>query len=202
MPYDPEKHHRRSIRLKGYDYTQPGAYFVTIHAHREVGMIFGDVVDGVMQLNGAGQIADDCWRAIPEHFDYVTLDVWVVMPNHMHGILVFDDCTGEAMPLGRGEAMPRPYAAGAPAGSLGVVVGAYKSAVTKRINIVRDTPGGVVWQRNYYEHIIRNERALQTIQAYIINNPARWAVDRYNPAATGSDADAAEIWRMLQEPLS
>jgi len=87
--YDPEKHHRRSIRLRGYDYTQPGAYFVTI-VTRNRECLFGDVVDGNVALNEYGHVVHACWKAIPDHFPNVTLDAFVVMPNHVHGIIVID----------------------------------------------------------------------------------------------------------------
>ena len=90
MPYDPQKHHRRSIRLKGYDYTQPGAYYVTLCTKARQ-CLFGDVIKGEMRLNSLGHIAFTCWQAIPEHFPHVELDAFVVMPNHLHGILVISD---------------------------------------------------------------------------------------------------------------
>lgn len=90
MKYDPEKHHRRSIRLKGYDYTDAGTYYVTI-VTRDREQLFGAILGGAMQLNAAGQIADDCWRAIPEHFPDVVLDAFVIMPNHVHGVIILND---------------------------------------------------------------------------------------------------------------
>ncbi len=91
MPYDRNKHHRRSTRLKGYDYTSAGAYFITICTHQRE-CLFGEIVQGEMQLNDFGQIAMDCWQTIPDHFsDRVRLDEFVIMPNHVHGILVIPD---------------------------------------------------------------------------------------------------------------
>ncbi len=90
MPkYDPDKHHRRSIRLKGYDYSQPGAYFVTV-CTQDSAFLFGEVVNGVMVLSGWGRVVVACWRGIPEHFPNVELDASVVMPNHMHGIIIIN----------------------------------------------------------------------------------------------------------------
>jgi len=86
--------------------------------------------------------------------------------------------------------------------SLGAIIGQFKSLATKRINVLRGTPGARVWQRNYWEHIIRNERTLEAIRRYIVYNPARWAWDRYNPDAIGPDPWARDIWRMMQIPLS
>ena len=204
MVYDPAKHHRRSIRLKGYDYTSPGAYFVTIGSQDRT-CLFGDVVDGRMVLNVYGEVAHAMWERIPRHFAHVQLDAFIVMPNHLHGIIFIVDDTD-----GRGEAFhpisfdaedgtraqrvpsaqgaggnPSPlrcrdgHPAGAPSGSLGAIVGNYKSITTRRINRVRKAPGTRVWQRNYYERIIRNERGLDAIRRYIEHNPARWEEDRY-----------------------
>ena len=199
MPYDATKHHRRSIRLPGYDYRSPGAYFVTMCVQGGE-CLLGEVVDGEMQLGGWGQVASHYWKRIPDHSEHMELDVWVVMPNHMHGIIVIN---------GRGEASPastpsidnlRPGAARLqdqeaardaspllqPAlqpGSLGAVVGNYKSVTTRRINRSRGMPGTPFWQRNYWEHIIRNEQSLNRIREYIENNPARWAEDQLHPDA-------------------
>ena len=192
--YDPERHRRRSIRLQGYDYTQPGAYFVTICTHNRAAL-FGRVVDGDTVLNECGRIVWECWREIPDHFPHVALDAFVAMPNHVHGIIWIVDDVGatHASPL------PDDGPRGPTSGSLGAVVGSFKSAVTRRINARRGTPGAPVWQRNYYEHIIRNEGALHAIRRYIIENPVRWRLDRYNPHATGQDLQARALWRMLQD---
>ncbi len=201
---DRDRHHRRSIRLKDYDYAQAGAYFVTLCTHgREC--LFGHIADGVMLADTHGDIALECWLALAQHFPDVGLDEFILMPNHVHGILVIldPDTTGRgaqgvdatrdggagivgARLNGRGAAccaptknrgdapMPKP-------GSLGAMVRSYKSAVTKRINEGRDTVGAPVWQRNYYEHIIRSERELNAIRHYIANNPANWQLDGDNP---------------------
>jgi len=192
MPYDPN-HRRRSIRLPEYDYTQPGAYFVTICTHRHA-CLFGDVVDSIVHLSAWGKIADQCWRDIPDHFDHVVLDEWVVMPNHIHGILLFHPIVGATHASPPQTDVPR----GPIPGSLGAVVGSFKSAVTKRVNEMRGTPGTPLWQRNYYEHVIRNERTLNAIRQYIADNPARWALDRYHPNPAGRDPRAADLWRLLR----
>jgi len=204
MPaYDPQRHRRRSIRLRGYDYTQPGVYFITICTHQRA-PLFGQVVDGEMVLNVYGEIVRTCWREIPDHFPHVELDAFVVMPNHIHGIIVIvDHVVGatHASPL-RHMHTSRPSERvpprGPASGSLGAIVGSFKSAVTRRINALRGTPGAPVWQRNYYEHIIRSERALDAIRQYIAENPARWHLDRYNPNAVGPDPRARDLWRLLQ----
>ncbi len=208
MPYDPQRHHRRSIRLPGYDYTRAGAYFITLVTHdREC--LFGEIVGGEMRLNTWGEIAREEWFQTAVVRPYVMLrdDEFVVMPNHIHGIIwIVGDYEGNgdedivgaqrrcahvgtqrrcAPTWGRGTHAIRPIRGATPTnvipGSLGAIIRAYKSATTKRINALRGTPGASVWQRNYYEHIIRDEEDLQRIRQYIQDNPARWAMDRENP---------------------
>ena len=185
MKYDPQKHHRRSIRLKEYDYTQPGAYFITICAYQRM-HVFGEVINGEMVLNETGKIARDEWFKTGEIRPYVELyeDEFVVMPNHAHGIIwIVDD--GNNVGALRGNAQSWAEQRSAPTKtvtprSLGAIVRAYKSAVTYAINTVEKTRGSVVWQRNYYEHIIRNDRELNNIGWYIVNNPLNWQLDRDN----------------------
>ena len=173
-------HHRHSLRLRGYDYAQAGAYFVTICTQgREC--LFGEVVDGEMRLNEWGRIVGDEWMKTAEIRDEIELDAWVVMPNHCHGIVVLNDD-------GRGTARRTPTVEqfGQPVpGSIPTIIRAFKSAVTKRINELRGTPGNSLWQRNYYEHIIRNDDDLARIREYIVNNPLQWALDRENPMNSG-----------------
>jgi putative transposase len=170
-------YHRRSIRLATYDYDQAGAYFVTICTF-ERRFLLGVVVAGEMQLSAYGSIIAVCWDEIPQHFAGVELDVFVVMPNHVHGIFVLSDgvMAGRAM-----HASPLQSKSGARPGSVGAIVGAFKSAANRRINQMRGTPGASVWQRNYYERIIRNDKELNGIREYIIYNPALWEQDVNNP---------------------
>ncbi len=182
MVYDPQKHQRRSIRLKGYDYSQEGVYFVTICTYNGV-LLFED--------EAIRTIAEGCWLEIPDHFTTVELDEWVVMPNHLHGILaIVDDGRGTACrtPSGidrRGDRLGRPYTPNRPhgpaPGSIGAIVGQFKSIATKRINAFRGIPGALVWQRNYYEHVIRNEDELNRLRQYILDNPVQWEMDENNP---------------------
>ena len=166
--YDPHKHHRRSIRLQGWDYRSPGLYFVTICTHQR------------QHLFTTPEFFDVAFHAlarIPEqkHAGHVILDESIVMPNHVHAIFAFIDVPAQAdmsIPIGGFQ--------NAPAGSLGVIVGRYKTAVTTRLNKLRRSTGAKVWQRGYYERIVRNERQLQATRQYIINNPARWAEDCEN----------------------
>lgn len=169
MPYDPFKHNHRSIRLRGYDYTQAGAYFVTILTHNRE-CLFGDVADGAMRVNAFGQIVAECWDALPTHFPNVELDAFVVMPNHVHGVIVI---AGGA-PLQPGQ--PR----GTQTGSIGAIIQNFKSVSTRKINAARDAAGASVWHRNYHEHIIRHEKSLNAIRKYIEGNPTNWANDEDN----------------------
>jgi len=267
MKYDPQKHHRRSIRLKGHDYTASGAYFITICTHQRQ-CLFGKIVDGEMQLNEFGNWVDACWKRLPTHFSHLQLDRFVVMPNHMHGILVLTHNPNEPTPSnGRGAAFGRssmqlptilrpnatpgsgqdrshftnpdcpnpidpdatfglepdrshfvdpvcsdtipnsdqplmnesepgvafgremvvnginglPNAAPLRAGSVGAIVLNFKSVTARRINQMRKMTSVPVWQRNYYEHIIRDDIALANIQKYIDNNPRSWWQDQLHP---------------------
>ena len=192
MKYNPEIHHRRSIRLKGYDYTQPGAYFVTFCSYQRM-HVFGDVVNGEMVLNDAGKIAQQEWFQTAELRPYVKLydDEFVIMPNHGHGVIWIEENVGALrgnvqLRDGQNRAEQRsaptkssPTKTVAP-GSLGAIVRAYKSAVTYAVNAVENQRGAILWQRNYYEHIIRNDHELNNIRWYIVNNPLNWQLDRDN----------------------
>ncbi len=186
MPYDPQKHHRRSIRLKGYDYTQPGAYYVTL-CTKVRQCLFRDVVKGEMRLNSLGHIAFTCWEAIPDHFPHVELDAFVVMPNHVHGILVISETivgTQQCcVPTTKENNVLKTEQFGKPVkGSIPTVIRSYKAAVTKHINLICNTKhSSLIWQCNYYEHINRDEESLHNIRQYITENPWRWANDPENP---------------------
>ena len=161
---------RRSIRLQGYDYSRPGVYFVTIVTQGRL-CLFGEVVDGQMVLNDAGRIVVDAWEWLGVRHGYVDLDAYVVMPNHLHGIIVITDrgwgCS-EMAPSARRK-------------SLGRLVGAFKTVSTNRVNAARGRPGDRLWQRNYYEHVVRNDAALERIRDYITGNPNGWDTDEENP---------------------
>jgi putative transposase len=173
-------HQRQSIRVKEYDYTQAGAYFVTIVTHQR-DCLLGDIQNGTMVLNAFGQIADECWRSIPEHFPSVELGASVIMPNHVHGIIIISGVGATHVEsVGARHASPlQNPPRGAPPRSLGAIVGSFKSAVTKRIGREHNVTG--IWQRNYYEHIIRDDKDLQRITDYIEANPSRWDEDDENP---------------------
>jgi REP element-mobilizing transposase RayT len=173
MKFDSQKHHRRSIRLKEYDYAQPGGYFVTIVTYQR-DLLFGEIVDEEMVLNDFGKIADECWREIPEHFPNVKLGAYVVMPNHVHGIITITDGRGTIYRAPTQEQFQKPVT-----GSIPTIIRTYKSAVTRLIGREHNATG--IWQRNYYEHIIRNHQDWDRIHRYIESNPSLWAEDEENP---------------------
>jgi len=164
--------------------------------------LFGEVVDGEMQSNALGKIVREEWFRTAEIRPNVVLydHEFVVMPNHIHGIIRIVDLPADVGAQRRCAPTDdeRPHV---PPGSLGAIVRAFKSAATKRINVLRKTPGKPVWQRNYYEHIVRNEKTLDAIRRYIVYNPLRWHLDRYNENATAADPLAEEIWDMMQEDV-
>jgi len=187
MKYDPEIHHRRSIRLKGYNYSQAGTYFVTICTHNRE-CIFGTILDDKMRLNDVGQMVQASWEQLPQRFP-IELDAYVVMPNHFHAIVIIVGAPLVGAPdrAGTRRAGTRP----APT-MLGDIIGAFKSITTNEcIRGVREFNwphfDKRLWQRNYYEHVIRNEEALNRIREYILNNPLRWMLDRENPECQGED---------------
>lgn len=175
MNRHPSTHHRRSLRLNGYDYAQAGAYFVTICTQNRA-CLFGEVVDGKMRLNVFGEIAREEWFRTGQIRPNVELDAFVIMPNHIHGIIVIRGNVGATRRVA-----PTKHPAGPVSGSIGAIVGQFKSITAKRINELRGTPRVPVWQRNYHERIIRDEPALARIREYIANNPRQWTLDRLNP---------------------
>ena len=214
MNYNPEKHHRRSIRLKGYDYTREGAYYFTICCHQRRCLLGGIEAD-VMHLNIVGATVKAVWESLPHHFPLIELDAFVLMPNHVHGIIVItdnpgncnpnrnnnlnpnlnSDCRGEAfVPISEDtpprnlstNASPFPESndtsppRGTQSGSIGAILQNFKSVATRRVNrITRNS--GTLWQRNYHEEIIRNEKAYENIRRYIVENPLNWDEDEENP---------------------
>lgn len=206
MPYDPKIHHRKSIRLKGYDYSQDGLYFVTICCEKKV-CRFGNIKDGKMHLNEYGEIAYTQWSKLAERFTNCELDVFQIMPNHMHGIIVLNNPAMATRAVSKNDKkhiagaplagalndenneimeMERPGASPAQtdtnAATLGDIIGAYKSIVANeclKIYKSKSQRMGKLWQRNYYEIIIRNQHSYQRISEYIINNPSKWDSDKF-----------------------
>ena len=180
MKYNPKIHHRRSIRLKGYDYSQPGCYFITICAQNRR-CIFGEIIDGQMVLNEFGEIVNDEWLKIPDRFPGIELDVFQIMPDHFHGIINIVGATLAVVPSRAGAS--RAGASPAPTSTVptvGSIIGAFKSNVSNEILKIfksRNEHMGKLWQRNYYERIVRNEDNLNRIRQYIIDNPLKWNND-------------------------
>jgi putative transposase len=173
---DPREPRRRSIRLKEYDYGQAGAYFVTICAgHREC--LFGEVVEGKMHLSKAGIVVQSVWEKLPQRYPNTGIDVNMIMPNHFHGIITIDVGAIHESPLRMPTLTPSRRKM-----LLSKMVGYFKMNSAKRINEIRNTPGAPVWQRNYYEHVIRNEIDLEETREYIQNNPLKWLEDENHPA--------------------
>jgi len=170
-------HNRRSVRLKNHRY-MCGTYFVTINAVNGE-CVFGDVVDGRMCLNGFGEIVRDEWLRTEQLRDNISLDAFIVMPNHFHGIIRIDDGrrtgTAQCTDTARRVRTLHPRHFGAPiANSLPTIICSFKSAATRRINVLRGSPGAKVWHRNYYEHVVRDENDLNRIRTYIARNPQKW----------------------------
>jgi REP element-mobilizing transposase RayT len=189
MPYNKNIHHRRSIRLKGYDYSQAGLYFITICV-QDRKCLFGKIADGVMVLNDAGKMADNEWGKIPGRFTNVQLHEYIVMPNHFHAIMKIVGATLVVAP--NNETVGDEKEKGQPQGiaptnakTVGDMVGAFQSIAT--VEYIRGVKqlgwqpfNGKLWQRNYYEHIIRDEQSYQRISEYIINNPKNWKDDKFH----------------------
>ena len=181
MEYNPKTHRRRSIRLKGYDYSHPGMYYATLCVGKRL-TLFGEVIDNVVRLSAIGEVVRGCWEEIPKHFPNVKLDRYIVMPNHLHGILVLRENALDLVGveyiqprLGQKKSqfqhvVPR---------SLGSIIRAFKAAVTRICRQNGHT--GFEWQRDYYDHVIRDGHDLDRIRRYIIDNPANWANDQNFP---------------------
>jgi putative transposase len=178
MKHDHSRPARRSIRLKDYDYAEPGAYFVTICVSAKR-FLFGRLLGGQMRLNEYGQAVQACWSGLPDHYVSVELNAFVVMPNHVHGVIVITDVGAGLRPARKGS-IHKPHA-------LPEIMRAFKAFCSRGINDMRGTPGARVWQRNYYEHVIRDEQSLNRIREYILANPERWDLDRENPERRGED---------------
>lgn len=178
VEFKPCIHNRKSTRLTDYDYSQTGAYFITICTY-ERRCLFGGVVDGSMHLNKYGRIVENEWLCTASIRSNVLLDEFVVMPNHFHGIVILTDerATHRVAPTQRPHG-PKP-------GSIGAIIGQFKSIVTKSVNSSRGESAEPVWQRNCYEHVIRDEGDMKSAREYILDNPARWADDEYNPKQRG-----------------
>ncbi len=168
-PFEKSCPERHQIRLTGYDYTRQGACFVTI-CTQDKHCLFGNIVDSTMKLNPFGEIAESVWKGIPLHYPEVNNEVFIVMPNHVHGIILVHDPGREVSNSAPAKKHP-----------LSEVVRAFKTYSSRKINELRKSPGTPVWQRSYYEHVIRDESDYHQIGEYILYNPAKWEMDRENP---------------------
>ena len=192
--FDPQKHHRRSVRVKGYDYSQPGAYFVTLVTwHRE--FLFGEIKNKEMKLNKIGKIVEWEWLELPKRLSYIELGAYMVMPNHFHGILFIHETVGatrqsqnmsqpdtDALQIITTDGIDgSPLPKGPKPASLGAIIAQFKSRVTKRIWKFPEFNSTPIWQRNYHEHIIRDQKDLQNKTDYIEANPMLWDDDDENP---------------------
>ncbi len=174
MKYNPKVHHRRSIRLNEYDYSQEGGYFITLCSQNRK-CVFGEIKDGVMHLSSVGGVAAQCWSEIPTHFENAELDAFVVMPNHIHGIIILELVTVGVQYI---EPQRNQFQKIIPK-SIGSIIRSYKAAVTHQCRL-----GGFTdfqWQRNYYEHVIRGLDDLTRIREYTANNVLQWYYDEENP---------------------
>jgi REP element-mobilizing transposase RayT len=192
MKFNPQKHHRRSIRLPGYDYSQPGAYFITMVTQRRE-CLFGEILNGEIKLNDTGRTVWEVWNSLPARYPQIRLGTAQVMPNHFHGIIVIPVRAIHELPL-QGLPLPGSPLPGLPMPSpqvtdqmqrrrmtIPLVVGYFKMNTAKRINKILGSEGVSVWQRNYYEHIIRNDEEYNRIHLYIETNVANWVMDNENP---------------------
>jgi len=197
MPYEPQKHHRHSIRLKGYDYRKPSAYFVTL-CIRNRDCLLGEIIQGNMHLSPFGQIVENEWYRTAVVRPNVELDAFIIMPNHLHGIIFLTDkyytslrATRQELSVGLSDwqqvystgttTTQKRQVKGAVSCSLGAIIGQFKSLSTKRVNRIRQTRYVPLWQRDFYDHIIHRETSLNAIRKYIVENPLRWTDDPENP---------------------
>ena len=176
----------RPRRLGAYDYAQDGAYSVTISTKRQA-RLFGTVTDGQMTLNAAGRAVEEVWHGLPSHYPHVELDVFVVMPDHVHGIVVFSGGEEEAgyKPAGTKDRGPANKEGLRRRHGLSEVIRGFKTYSGRRVNEVRGTPGRAVWRRGYYEHVVRNEEDMNRIRQYFQENPLRWSLKRENEGVWG-----------------
>ena len=164
---------RRSIRLSGYDYSTPGAYFITVCTHNRL-LLFGQIANGKTEANRLGAVVEDCWSKLPDHYD-VALDAFILMPNHIHGVITIED-TSVTVGAGLKPALT------AKRHGVPEIVRAFKTFSARRINQIRASAGTPVWQRGFYDHVIRSENELDRVRTYIMDNPRRWHEDADNPA--------------------
>jgi REP element-mobilizing transposase RayT len=167
MPYDLKIHHRRSIRMPGFDYSQPGSYYVTLVTHNRM-CLFGIIQSAKMHLNLVGQCVESYLLSLHTHFP-INLDAWIIMPNHVHILMTIN----QPVSAPQSDILPK----SSHAGTLGAIVQNIKSVTTRRVNSLNNLSQIPLWQRNYYEHIIRDQDDFERIREYIQENPSTWQND-------------------------
>ena len=178
---------RRSLRLRGYDYSQPGAYFITICVEQQK-CLFGEIIKGKMQLNVTGEIVAEWWNCIPQHFPSVKTEDFVIMPNHIHGIISWNIDVGTGSPRPQNTLIVGTVShRHKDSPSLGTIVGYFKYQSTKYINELDNTPGRRIWQSRYHDHVIRDDIDFGRLREYIQNNPKQWELDQLHPDNKGGD---------------
>jgi len=189
-------YHRRSIRLTGFDYSSRGAYFITLCTHQRQ-CIFGNIVNETVQLNAIGSIVHDEWVRTPEIRPSVVLSDFVVMPNHLHGIIIImpeSRASHRLAPTKAQHTVSNERPMGPASDSIAAILAQFKSMATRRVNALNEAISSRLWQRNYYEHIIRDDEQMGNIREYIVHNPSQWTWDRENPQAIGGDVGADHPW--------
>jgi putative transposase len=179
MAFAREVSNRVNPRLAEFDYSQPGGYFITI-CTEERKNLFGAIIDGDIILNPVGRIVEQCWHAIPNHFNFIELDAFVIMPNHVHGIILINENPSNFSFVGTTHASSLPsygIGKGCKPGSLSAIIDSYKSACSRMIHRSQLVLNQKIWQRNYYDHIIRNEQDWEALHDYILANPENWLHD-------------------------
>lgn len=179
VEYDPDTQHRRSVRFRGFDYARTGEYFLTLVAHHRQ-CLFGDIVDGRMERTFLGEIVSSEWLKTPRIRPEIELDEWVIMPNHLHGIIRISVGADSVRPIKITGLFRQPR-------TLGAFVAGFKAAVTRAIRQRLHSHDKPIWQRNYYEHIVRNWKDLNRVRDYIRSNVKNWADDDENPNNVGAD---------------
>jgi REP element-mobilizing transposase RayT len=170
----------RPLRLPNYDYTQAGAYFVTVCTH-ERKCILGSVSSENVSLSSEGEIVREVWKKLPQHFTCIRLDEFIIMPNHIHGILwIQNNPTSRVGAQHAAHLQPTNHSKEPKANSLGAIIRSFKSAATRRINQLHHSPGAKFWQRSFYDHVIRDEVDLYNHRRYILENPLKWELDEYH----------------------
>jgi len=193
---NPMRRNRKAIRLRYYDYSQAGGYFITVCIYNRK-YLFGQVTNHQIMLNETGDTVKRWWLKLGDKFANIELDSCVVMPNHIHGIIMVTRKEVGAiheLPLQRDKIERRRML-------IPKIIGYFKMNSAKYVNRLCDATGHTLWQRNYYEHIIRNENELYRIREYIQNNPLKWDLDRENPLSKNFNLDHDRYWKEIYDSV-